>query len=43
LQLFVDKFLTPKYPNLGIDSQFQMADRIDSATVGTHELTVTQK
>jgi hypothetical protein len=43
LQLFVDKFLTPKYPDLGIDSQFRMADRIDSATVGTHELTVTQK
>jgi hypothetical protein len=43
LQLFVDKFLTPKYPNLGIDSQFQMPDRIDNATVGTHELTVTQK
>lgn len=43
LQLFVDKFLTPKYPDLGIDSQFQMADRIDSGTVGTHELTVIQK
>jgi hypothetical protein len=43
LQLFVDKFLTPKYPDLGIDSQFTMADRIDSANVGTHELTVIQK
>lgn len=43
LQLFVDKFLTPKYPDLGIDSQFTMADRIDSATVGSHELTVIQK
>jgi hypothetical protein len=43
LQLFVEKFLTPKYPDLGIDSQFKMADRIDSATVGTHELTVIQK
>jgi hypothetical protein len=43
LQLFVDKFLTPKYPDLGIDSQFAMADRIDTATVGTHELTVIQK
>lgn len=43
LQLFVDKFLTPKYPDLGIDSQFAMADRIDSATVGTHELIVIQK
>jgi hypothetical protein len=43
LQLFVEKFLTPKYPDLGIDSQFKMADRIDSATVGAHELTVIQK
>jgi hypothetical protein len=43
LQLFVDKFLTPKYPDLGIDSQFQMADRIDSATVGTHQLIIIQK
>jgi hypothetical protein len=43
LQLFVDKFLTPKYPDLGIDSQFALADRIDSATVGTHELTIIQK
>ncbi|MGH9514528.1 MAG: hypothetical protein ACRD3P_02500 [Terriglobales bacterium] len=43
LQLFVDKFLTPKYPDLGIDSQFAMPDRIDSATVGTHELVITQK
>ncbi len=43
LQLFVDKFLTPKYPDLGMDSQFALADRIDSATVGTHELTIIQK
>ena len=43
LQLFVDKFLTPKYPDLGIDSQFTMADRIDTATVGPHELTIIQK
>jgi hypothetical protein len=43
LQLFVEKFLTPKYPDLGIDSQFALVDRIDSATVGTHELTIIQK
>ena len=43
LQLFVDKFLTPKYPDLGIDSQFTLPDRIDSATVGTHEVTIIQK
>lgn len=43
LQLFVDKYLTPKYPDLGIDSQFTMADRIDTATVGSHQLTIIQK
>ena len=43
LQLFVEKFLTPKYPELGLDSQFKLPDRIDTATVGHHELTVTQK
>lgn len=43
LQLFVDKYLTPKYPDLGIDSQFRMADRIDTATVGSHQLTIIQK
>ena len=43
LQLFVDKFLKPKYPELGLDSQFVLPDRIDSAAVGRHELIVTQK
>ena len=43
LQWFDDKFLTPKYPDLGIDSQFGLPDRIDTATVGTHQLTIIQK
>jgi hypothetical protein len=43
LQLFVDKYLRPKYSNLGLDSQFSLPDRIDTATVGLHKLTVTQK
>jgi len=43
LELFVDKFLTPKYPQIGIDSQFALPDRIDTATVGLHQLAVTQK
>ncbi len=43
LQMFVEKFLTPKYPDIGIDSQFALPDRIDTATIGPHELTVTQK
>ena len=43
LELFVDKFLAPKYPQIGIDSQFALPDRIDTAVVGEHQLTVTQK
>jgi hypothetical protein len=43
LEYFVSKYITPKYPNVGIDSQFQLPDKIDMATVGYHKVTVTQK
>ena len=43
LQMFVNHYIKPKYPNLGIDNRFQLPDRIDTAVVGNHELTVTQK
>jgi hypothetical protein len=43
LELFVEKFLTPKYPQIGIDSQFALPNRIDTATVGEHQLTIVQK
>lgn len=43
LEYFVSKYITPKYPNVGIDSQFQLPNKIDLATVGYHKLTVTQK
>ena len=43
LEMFVNHYIKPKYPNLGIDNRFQLPDRIDSAVVGNHELTVTQK
>jgi hypothetical protein len=35
--------ITPKYPQVGVDSQFALPDRIDIATVGLHKLTLTQK
>jgi hypothetical protein len=43
LQIFVEKFVTPRYPNVGLDSRFPLPDRIDTAAVGLHKLTVTQK
>src|SRR5229473_3125001 len=32
LQYFAEKYLTPKYPNVGLDSQFKLPNRIDTAT-----------
>jgi hypothetical protein len=43
LQLFIDKYLHPKYPQLGLDSEFNLPARIDTAVIGSHTLTITQK
>lgn len=43
LELFVEKYLRPKYPNIGLDSQFDLPARVDAATIGLHKLIVTQK
>jgi len=43
LQLFVEKYLKPKYPNVGIDSRFALPARVDAATVGLHKVSLTQK
>ena len=43
LQLFVQKFLQPKYPEVGLDSRFALPEKIYTATIGLHKLTVTQK
>lgn len=43
LEIFVAKFLTPKYPNVGLDSTFKLTSKIDLAIVGSHKITVTQK
>jgi hypothetical protein len=43
LEMFVEKYLQPKYPGVGLDSKFALSDRIDTAKVGLHKLTITQK
>lgn len=43
LELFVEKYIQPKHPELGIDSRFKLPDRIDSAIVGQHQVTLLQK
>jgi hypothetical protein len=43
LRLFIEKYLRSKYPQAGLDSQFALPEKIDSAAVGSHTLTVTQR
>jgi len=43
LEYFISKYLKPKYPNVGMDSEFQLEDKIDTAIIGYHKLTVKQK
>lgn len=43
LELFVQKFLQPKYPEADLDTVFGMPDRIDSAIVGDGQITFTQR
>ena len=43
LEYFISKYITPKYPNIGIDSTFTLTSRIDIAIIGYHKVTLTQK
>ena len=43
LQMFVEKFIQPRNPQIGLDSQFALPDRIDKATVGSHQITIVQR
>ena len=43
LEMFVEKFIRPKYPQAGLDSRFKMPARVDVAVVGNKSLTLTQK
>jgi len=43
LEFFIARYIKPKHPELGIDSRVPMPDRIDSAVVGKHQVTLAQK
>ena len=43
LELFVEKYLKPKYPDVGLDTRAALPDKIDTAIIGKHILTVVQK
>jgi hypothetical protein len=43
LEMFVKRYITPKYPGVGLDNSFAMPDRIDTATVGQEYALLTQR
>jgi hypothetical protein len=43
LELFVEKYLKPNYPDIGMDSRFALPARVDSAVIGLHKVTLTQQ
>jgi hypothetical protein len=43
LEYFVDKYVTAKHPEIGLDSTFKLPYRIDVASIADRKLTVTQK
>jgi len=42
-EFFISRYVTPKYPHVGMDSTFTLPSRIDTAVIGQGALTVTQK
>jgi hypothetical protein len=43
LEFFVQRYISTKYPNVGMTSTFKMPLRIQTATVGTGKVTLEQK
>ncbi len=43
LEFFVQRYITPKYPNVGLTSTFKMPLRIQTATVGSGKVTLEQQ
>jgi len=43
LELFVEKYVQPKYPGVGMNSEFTLPAKVDTANVGLHQLTIVQK
>ncbi|HWR35928.1 MAG TPA: hypothetical protein VN622_08690 [Clostridia bacterium] len=43
MQFFVDRYLKPRYPRVGLDSRFRLPLRIDTAIIGTGSVSLTQR
>jgi hypothetical protein len=43
LEMFIDRYVKPRWPNVGMETRFQMPSRVDSAAVDTDKITLVQK
>ena len=43
LELFIEKFVNRKFPNVRLDGQYKLPAKLDTVTIGERESTVTQK
>jgi hypothetical protein len=43
LQMFVNHYVKPKYPNVDLDAEYKLPTRIDTATIKTQQGVIVQK
>jgi hypothetical protein len=43
LELFIERYVKPRWPNVGMETRFRMPSRVDSATVDSDKITIVQK
>jgi hypothetical protein len=43
LEVFIEKFVNPKYPNIRLNGQYKLPVRIETVQIGDRRGTVTQK
>lgn len=43
LEMFIERYVKPRWPNVGMETRFTMPSRVDSATVDTDKITIVQK
>jgi hypothetical protein len=43
LELFIERYVKPRWPNVGMETRFRMPSRVDSAAVDSDKITIVQK
>ena len=43
LEMFIERYVRPRWPNVGMETRFKMPSRVDSAAVDSDKITIVQK